>query len=102
MINYIRTNFNNIEGRIFIIIFYIIDFIEFNKELFSTLFKFRIKTYILIVLRITIFFEILKVFHIRIMFIDINNDFRIRKIYFCNKYIMSIVFFKRLIEEALL
>ena len=102
MINYIRTNFNNIEGRVFIIIFYIIDFIEFNKELFSTLFKFRIKMYILIVLHITIFFEILKVFHIQIMFIDINNEFRIRNIYFCNKCVMSIVFFKKLIREALL
>ena len=47
--------------------------------------------YTSIVSFITIFFKILKVFHVRIMFIDIDNDSR--NIYFCNKYIMSIIFF---------
>ena len=91
MINYIRTNFDNVEYRVFIIVFYIIDFIEFNQKLFNILFELRIKMYTLIILFITIFFKILKVFHIQIMFININNDFR--NIYFYNKYIMSIIFF---------
>ena len=91
VINYIRTNFNNIENRIFMIISYIIDFIEFNRKLFNTLFKFRIKIYTLIVLFMTIFFKIVKVFHIRIFFINVNNDFR--NIYFYNKYVMSTIFF---------
>ena len=71
-------------------IFHIIDFIEFDKELFSILFKFRIKMYALIVSLITILFEILKVFHIRIIFINVNDDSRIRNIYFYNKCVMSI------------
>ena len=53
-------NFNNIERDVFIIISHIIDFIEFNKEFFNTLFKLRIKIYALIVLYITIFFKIIK------------------------------------------
>ena len=100
VINYIRTNFNNIENRIFMIISYIIDFIEFNRKLFNTLFKFRIKIYTLIVLFMTIFFKIVKVFHIRIIFINVNNDFR--NIYFYNKYVMSTIFFRKLIKKALL
>ena len=93
MINYIRTNFNEIKNRVFIIIFHIIDFIEFNKKLFSILFKFRIKMYALIVSFIIIFFKTFKVFNVRVMFINVNNDFRIYNIYLYNKYIMSIVFF---------
>ena len=93
MINYIRISFNDIEDRIFIIVFYIIDFIEFNKKLFSILSEFRIKMYTLIVSFIMIFFKTLKVFHVRIMFININNDSRIRNICFYNKYIISIFFF---------
>ena len=64
MMNYIRTNFDNIENRIFAMISHIIDFIELNKKLFNTLFKLRIKIYTLIVSLITIFFKLLKVFHI--------------------------------------
>ena len=90
MIKYIRTNFDNIENRVFIVIFNIIDFIEFNKKLFNILFKLLIKIYALIVLLITIIFEIIKVFYIRIMFINANENFY--NIYFYNKYIMSIVF----------
>ena len=93
MINYIRTSFDDIEGRIFIIISHIIDLVEFNKKLFNILFKLRIKIYALIISFITIFFEILKVFYVRVMFINVNNDSRIRNIYFYNKYIISIVFF---------
>ena len=91
MINYIRTSFNNIECYIFIIISHIIDFIEFNKKLFSTLFKFRIKIYTLTVSFITIFFEIFKVFYVRIMFINVDNDFYNINLY--NKCVMSITFF---------
>ena len=91
MINHIRTSLNDIEYRIFIIISHIIDLIEFNKKLFNTLFKLRIKMHTSIVSFIIIFFEILKVFHVRIMLIDINNDFY--NIYFYNKCVMSIIFF---------
>ena len=82
---YIRISFNNIESNNFIIISYIIDFIEFiefNKKLFNTVFEFRIKKYILIILFITIVFKIVKAFYIRIMFININNDSRIYNIIF--------------------
>ena len=62
--NYIRTSFDNIENRIFAIIFHIIDFIEFNRELFNILFKLRIKIHALIVSFIIIFFETFKVFYV--------------------------------------
>ena len=84
-------NFDNIECRIFIIISHIIDLIEFNKELFDILFKLRIKMHTLIISLITIFFKTLKVFHVRIIFIDIDNDSR--NIYFYNKCVISIFFF---------
>ena len=93
MIYYIRINFNNIEYRVFIMISHIIDFIEFNKKLFNILFELRIKIYTLIISFITIFFEIFKVFHVRIMFINVDDDFYIRNIYFYNKCVISIVFF---------
>ena len=91
MINYIRTSFDDIEYRVFIIIFHIIDFIEFNKKLFNILFEFRIKMYTSIVSFMMIFFKIFKIFHIRIIFIDADDDFR--NIYFYNTYIMSIISF---------
>ena len=49
--------------------------------------------YTLIISLITIFFKILKVFHVRIMFINANNNSRIYNIYFYNKYIMLIILF---------
>ena len=91
MINHIRTSFDDIEDRVFVMISHIIDFIEFNKELFDTLFELRIKMHTLTVLYIMIFFEILKVVHVRIMFINVNNDFH--NICFYSKYIMLIIFF---------
>ena len=91
MMNHIRTSFDDIESRIFVMIFHIIDFIEFNKKLFDILFKLRIKMYALTVSRITIFFKIFKVVHVRVMLIDVDNNFH--NIYFYNRYIMSIIFF---------
>ena len=49
MTNYFRTSFDNIERRIFAIIFHVINSIEFNKKLFNILFKLYIKIYDLIV-----------------------------------------------------
>ena len=55
--------------------------------------------YTLIVLLKMIFFEIVKFFHIRVMFININNNFY--NIRFYSKCIILIVFFKKLIKKAL-
>ena len=89
--SYIRISFDDIEGRVFVMISHIIDFVEFNKELFSILSELRIKMYALTVPHITIFFKTFKVVHVRIMFIDIDDDSR--NIYFYSRCVMSIIFF---------